>query len=530
MPLRDYQDRVLGELLQWFRENPKGNPIVDASVGAGKSIMIAALCKYAIDNWPSTRLVMAVSSQELAGQNFDTLKNYWPEAPATLASAGLGKPDISGQIVFGTVGTLKNRSHQLGRVDLLNVDECHNFGETGIYFDMTCNIRARNPGVRVIGWTGTPFRGNGVWLHKIKNGIFDDIAARISMRELLNRGYLSPLTPVQTQTVIDTDGIRKSGGDFVIRELDKVANTDELIAKACDELLRLATGRNRIMVYCVTVDHAKNVLRYLRGAGQRAEAVFHNTPRATRKHIINAFRRGEFRLFVNVATLTTGFDVPAIDCMALLRATDSPVLYNQIAGRGMRLSDGKNDCLWLDFTETTKTLGPVDAITGRDPAPPKTPSASQALDLYKACSNCFQMIPRGALVCSFCHHVAEAAESVNHDTVSSGAAVLSSQIRPERVLITRCDYVKHTRNKHDKATLRVNYWAGLNIVTSEFLAFEHAGYSKRMAAAWWSRRTELPIPATVDSALQSVSELRVPTAALLMKKGKYYDIKALEWD
>lgn len=91
--LRDYQERVLQELFSWFKNNPTGNPIVSACVGAGKSILIAEFCKRVIEAYPDQRILMAVASRELVAQNYEKLRSIYPEGNMGLYSAGLGKKE-----------------------------------------------------------------------------------------------------------------------------------------------------------------------------------------------------------------------------------------------------------------------------------------------------------------------------------------------------------------------------------------------------------------------------------------------------
>jgi DNA or RNA helicases of superfamily II len=162
MQLRDYQQRILSDLYAWFRRNPEGNPIVNACVGAGKSVMIAELCRQALSDWPETRIVMVVASRELCQQNLLKLYAVWPDAPAGVLSASLGGRDTQSQILFATIGSIAKRAHEIGHVDLLLVDECHNVNpaESGMYRTLITDLkRFGSTHLRVIGWTGTPFRG-----------------------------------------------------------------------------------------------------------------------------------------------------------------------------------------------------------------------------------------------------------------------------------------------------------------------------------------------------------------------------------
>ena len=111
---RPYQEKIHQDLLSWFRSNPDGNPVVSAATGSGKAYMIARLTEYALTTFENQRVLMLVHTKELAKQNFDHLKEIWPDAPAGILSAGLGRKDIDFPIIFGTIGTMANYADEIG--------------------------------------------------------------------------------------------------------------------------------------------------------------------------------------------------------------------------------------------------------------------------------------------------------------------------------------------------------------------------------------------------------------------------------
>ena len=123
--LRPYQERAISELYAWMNRHIQDNknPIVNMCVGAGKSVVIAELCKRAISEFPQTRIIMTVASRELCQQNLEKLLAIWPEAPAGVCSAALGKKDLESQIIFATIGSIAKQAIHLGRVELIIVDE-----------------------------------------------------------------------------------------------------------------------------------------------------------------------------------------------------------------------------------------------------------------------------------------------------------------------------------------------------------------------------------------------------------------------
>lgn len=531
MQLRDYQQRILSDLYAWFRRNPEGNPIVNACVGAGKSVMIAELCRQALSDWPETRIVMVVASRELCQQNLLKLYAVWPEAPAGVLSASLGGRDTQSQILFATIGSIAKRAHEIGHVDLLLVDECHNVNpaESGMYRTLITDLRKYgSTHLRVIGWTGTPFRGNGVWLQQGDDPLFTAVAATVGMPELLRQGHLSPLVTAQTETRIDTTGVGISNGDYKIGELE--ARAEEVTDAAIEELVRLGKDRRQWLVFCVTIEHAEGVLAALTLKGIDADMVTGKTASAKRNDLVNRFKTGQLRCLVNVACLTTGFDAPETDLIALLRPTKSPVLYVQIAGRGMRTAPGKTDCLWLDFTDTTASLGAVDTIRGRNKRIPKEGDGKDKKAPVKLCDGCGNEVPAGVLVCPDCgHEFPPPAPSVNR--TASNATILASMAAPEPIRISNVTYRRHSK-EGSPDSLRVDYWDGYKVAASEWVCIEHHGYARQKAQLWWERRSHgqcLPFPRTVTDALGITGGLRRPSSITIVKNGKFQEIRGYDF-
>ncbi len=366
MILRPYQRQALDSLYSWFQRHPDGNPLVAAAVGAGKSVMIASLCQEAISQWPETRIVMCVPSLELCQQNLDKLLTIWPEAPASVYSAAMGRKELGTSIVYATIGSIYKIAHQLGRVDLLLIDECHLLGErdTGMYRTLINDLISYCPDLRTVGLSGTIFRGNGIYLTDQEAPLFHGVAASVTMRHLLDTGYLAPLTTQATATKIATEGVGMRSGDYIVSQLAAVSDQAHLVASACQEIVTLAAERKRWLVFAVTVEHAQHIQQSLSGLGIACAVVSGVTRKTERAQSIADFRSGQLRALISVACLTTGFDVPEVDCIALLRATKSPVLYTQILGRGMRIAPDKADCIASgQLVLTDIGLVPIEHIT-----------------------------------------------------------------------------------------------------------------------------------------------------------------------
>ena len=158
--LRDYQQRTIDQLYAWFEEGGKGNPCLVLPTGSGKSHIVAALCKDALQQWPETRVLMLTHVKELIEQNAEKMRQHWPGAPRGIYSASIGRKDLGEPITFAGIQSVRTKAHQLGHIDLVIIDECHlvNHKDEGGYRTLLEQLKAINPALRVVGLTATPYR------------------------------------------------------------------------------------------------------------------------------------------------------------------------------------------------------------------------------------------------------------------------------------------------------------------------------------------------------------------------------------
>lgn len=530
--LRPYQERALDELNAWFAEHATGHPIVHACVGAGKSIMLAEFCRRAVLGYPDyrSRILMLVPSKELAQQNFAKIAPFTKELYIGIVSASLGRKDTAfdKDVILATIGSVAKNPGALGRLDLILIDECHlvNRKETGQYRKLIADCQRYNAALRVVGWTGTPFRGDGVWLTEGVERLFTDIATRVTLRELLDDNYLAPLTGAETGIHIDASNVRMNGGDFVISELSKALDQDDLNERIARQIVELGNDRKKWLVYCVTVEHATHMAAHIEALGISVAVVSAKTPAAERDAILRDIKSGRLRCICNVAVLTTGVDIPDLDLIALVRNTRSPVLYTQIAGRGMRTSEGKTDCLWLDFTDTTMVMGPVDQIKGRSEPMPITNGGSAP---FKICPECGAECPTALAQCRCGFDFPPPAPKIN-DYIS--AADPLSKVGFHTYHVSRVTYSEHAsrKNPNNPPTLKVAYWSGMKVVAYEWICLEHDGYSGRKAERWWLERIKEgqalfnQAPNRINEALALTDRLKAPVQIVVREGGKWPEL------
>lgn len=530
MNLRPYQQRAIDQLYQWWMAHPGENGILSMPTGSGKSIVIAELTRMLFDTWPEDhpRTLVIVPSKELAEQNAEKLAALLP-AHISLgyysASVGQKRPDAD--VIVATIGSVAKNAHVLGNIKCVIIDECHlvNPDGAGMYRQLLTGL-AQVCQFVVTGLTATPFRGNGVWLTDGTDPLFSGIAHSVTVQELLDAGHLSPLIrPVDAlATQIDTAGIAiASTGDYSTDELAE--RVSEYLPAAAQETCRLAADRRKWIAFTPTVRNAEAFVCELSTRGITAGLVCGETPKREREALIAQFRRGDLRCLVTVLALATGFDVPDVDAVLWLRPTISPVLYVQGAGRGMRIAPGKTDCLWLDFTDTTERMGPVDMIRGRK----RSKRPKQAAP-FAICDNCgAQVRPASALICPECGEQLREPEE-KQARAASNAAIMAGQ---REAKITRYDVTRVTYGRHQKEgspdSLRVEYFAGMRQVAREWVCVEHGGFAGAKAAAWWRARGGEPVK-TVSDALTQSNELRTPLVVLVNESGKWPEIIRAEWE
>lgn len=493
MILRPYQSRTVEHLFAWWTKHQEQDdiPVLALPTAAGKSVICAEIVRQMYEQWPDyePRTVVLVPSKELAEQNADKLRALLPDTVSVgFVSASLGKKEHHADVIVATIGSIHKSAHLLGHIKCVVIDECHlvNSKDAGMFRNFLRDL-AKHCEFRTVGMTATPFRGNGVWLTDGAAPLFSGIASNVTMREMLDQGYISPLIPPASRiaTRIDASGVGVVQGDYKVGELSQCVNT--YLFDVARETAHLAHGRRKLIAFTPSVNNAETLADMLNRRGIESAVVCGETPKDDRARLIEEFRRGEIRCLVTVLALAVGFDVPDVDCIIWCRPTKSPVLYVQGMGRGTRISEGKTNCLVLDFTDTVERLGPVDTVRGRA----KYKGGPQDAP-FCVCDACGARNAANALVCVECGAVIRE-EEVKAPMAAqvSLAELLSSRVATPIVWhdITRVTYRVHSRpGKTD--SLRVDYYSGILMVASEWVCFDHTGYARQKAVAWWTARTD----------------------------------------
>jgi len=371
---RIFQIEAVNNTFDYWHKNPGKGPIIKLPTGSGKSVVVAKICSRMQQDYAELkpRGIITVPSKELCEQNTEKLVKLMPKGVSVdMYSASAGRKNGLADIVVCTIGTVKNYPSDLGYRNYWLNDECHLASPDGkgVYWSFAQGMHNANASAGVnycwAGLTATPFKGNGVWITDGKQPLYHGFSHQTEIGELLSLGYLSPLVNPQANisTRVNTSGIQMKGDDFDLPQL--VERTKEYLVSAAHEASIIAKDRKKWIAFLPDVSSAKDFCVILNKIGITAAVVTGETDSREREHLLRQYKAGYIRCLITVIALTTGFDEPSIDCILWLRSTHSPVLYIQGAGRGTRISPGKVDCMWIDFTDTTERLGAIDQIRGR---------------------------------------------------------------------------------------------------------------------------------------------------------------------
>ena len=475
MMLRDYQQHTIDELYKWFSQGNKGNPCLVLPTGSGKSHIVASLCKDALQSWPETQILMLTHVKELIQQNAEKMREHWPNAPMGIYSSSLNKKQLGEPITFAGIQSIRNKANQLGHIDLVIIDECHlvSHKEEGGYRTLLASLLATNPSLRVIGLTATPYRLNH-GLITDKPALFDALIEPVTIEELIYKGYLSTLRSKITTSKLDTSEVHKRGGEFIESELQAAVDNDDQNSAVVKEVIKYAGDRKSWLFFCAGVQHAQHIKEVLNAHDITAECITGDTPQKERAQIIKDFKEGKIKALTNANVLTTGFDYPDIDLIAMLRPTMSPSLYVQMAGRGLRPKSHTDHCLILDFAGVVSTHGPITNVK----PPNKKDQNKDGEAPVKVCDECMELVHISVMVCPACDH--EFPEKEKPELILRNDDIMG--IECKEMTITSWSWRKHTSKTSGKEMLAVTYYGALSDEpVTEYLCVLHEGYAGNRA-------------------------------------------------
>jgi DNA repair protein RadD len=358
-----------------------------APTAFGKTVLAAAIARDILDR--GKRMIFVVHALSLIDQTVDRFVENGisrDEIGVIQADHQLTDPDCPIQIA--SVCTLQRR--KIPPANLVVIDEVHRWFK---FYDTWLKLPE---------WAAVPFLGLSAtpWTKGLGKR-FSKLVIGATTQQLIDAGRLSDFK-VYAPSTPDLKNIKIVAGDYHEGELSKVMNTPVLVADVVDTW-KLRAQNRPTLVFAVDRAHAKNLQTKFQEAGVTAGDIDCFTSREERERIAEQFRRGIIKVVCNVGCLTTGVDWD-VRCIVLARPTRSEMLFVQMVGRGLRLANGKDQCLILDHSDNHSRLGFVTDIQYNELDDGKVIRAKpKSIEkLPKLCPSCKFLKPPKALECPAC--------------------------------------------------------------------------------------------------------------------------------
>lgn len=510
---RYYQRDAFAACAQWMRNGGKRGVAV-LPTGAGKSPLAGMIANAAAANGHRTLILTHVS--ELVQQDAEACLMINPRIDVGINAAKLRSRQMRNQVIVASINSIYQRPEDLGSFRVIIVDEAHMVSrkDASMYVKALSAFQSFDPRVRVIGLSATPYRmdsGHICEPYEDAEPPFLDIFYEVSIRELIEKGFLSPMIARRTTNLMveAARDVKTTKSDYVAGALEEAVNHDEINNAVVSESLRLGGDRRTWLTFACGKSHARALADAFNAAGIQSAVLTDETPDKERRRIVAAHKAGGLRNVVNVGVATTGYDCKQIDFLSIARPTKSRGLFYQIAGRGFRIAPGKQDCLVADFGGNIGRHGPLDLLDV--PIPPRKGKKKDILPPQlqtRICMKCEVIYARTKDACPECGTPApkgdrEASLIAKLTTkASSGLLVsdgsLASYVREGQEAVAVNDMRRpavHMPTDGRTSSLRITYDT-VKGCFSLYLKPLSGGYMAKRARDWWDahvgRNVEMP--------------------------------------
>lgn len=344
--LRDYQIEAI-ESIGRMENNSPG--LIVLSTGAGKTVVMADV---AARNKSRTLIILPLT--ELREQTIEKLLETDPTLDIGSVQGSLD--EVSNKIVCSTRQSLTHskstriqRMLTHGEFSLIIFDEAHQAVSQISKILSKMDVSAS----KVLGFTATPFS-------KDITTVFKEMIYNKDILYMIDNNYLVEPKVLQIYTTTSLSGVKTVAGEFNQRELELTVNNDyrnDLIVKAYKEF---AADRRHTLVFASGIEHSEDLTKEFTQQGVRCKSIDSTLSQKDRDDTIQQYKTGKIEVLCNVGVLTTGFDDPQTNCVIYARPTKSKILFTQILGRGLRLFEGKTDCLVMDFKDVCSSHDLMD--------------------------------------------------------------------------------------------------------------------------------------------------------------------------
>ena len=343
--LYDYQEDMKGRIEGELRLHR--SVMAQMPTGTGKTYLLTAVIDSFVNNNPKEKVWIVAHRRELVSQIDETVRKFHSYYASNTSSL---LPSVKAMSIQWLMRHYDEIEEEPG---MIVIDEAHH-ALAKTYKEMW----ERFPNAKFLGLTATPCRLND----KGFTDLFDVLVQSWSVPEFISKGRLATYDFVSiksdgvTQRLIDSLQKRGADGDYQNKEMDMLLNKKPSIERLYQSLEEFGKDRKGI-VYAINISHAQKITKLYQEHGVKAIAIDSKTPAAERQQDIEAFKKGDIQVLVNVDIFSEGFDCPDVEFVQLARPTLSLAKYLQMVGRGLRVAKGKKNCVIIDNVGLYRVFG-----------------------------------------------------------------------------------------------------------------------------------------------------------------------------
>ena len=343
--LYDYQEDMKGRIEGELRLHR--SVMAQMPTGTGKTYLLTAVIDSFVSNNPMEKVWIVAHRRELVSQIDETVRKFHSYYASNTSSLLSSVKAMSIQWLMRHYDEIEEEP------GMIVIDEAHH-ALAKTYKEMW----ERFPNAKFLGLTATPCRLNG----KGFTDLFDVLVQSWSVPEFISKGRLATYDFVSiksdgvTQRLIDSLQKRGADGDYQNKEMDMLLNKKPSIERLYQSLEEFGKDRKGI-VYAINISHAQKITKLYQENGVKAIAIDSKTPATERQQDIEAFKKGDIQVLVNVDIFSEGFDCPDVEFVQLARPTLSLAKYLQMVGRGLRVAKGKKNCVIIDNVGLYRVFG-----------------------------------------------------------------------------------------------------------------------------------------------------------------------------
>ena len=343
--LFDYQENMKERIEKALRLHR--SVMAQMPTGTGKTYLLTAVIDSFVSNNPKEKVWIVAHRRELVSQIDETVRKFHSYSASNTPSLLSSVKAISIQWLMRHYDEIEEEP------GMIVIDEAHH-ALAKTYKEMW----ERFPNAKFLGLTATPCRLNG----KGFTDLFDVLVQSWGVPEFISKGRLATYDFVSiksdgvTQRLIDSLQKRGADGDYQNKEMDMLLNKKPSIERLYQSLEEFGKDRKGI-VYAINISHAQKITKLYQEHGVKAIAIDSKTPAMERQQDIEAFKKGDIQVLVNVDIFSEGFDCPDVEFVQLARPTLSLAKYLQMVGRGLRVAKGKKNCVIIDNVGLYRVFG-----------------------------------------------------------------------------------------------------------------------------------------------------------------------------